>query len=67
LKRSLGLPRTILGFADGSQKTLNAEDLEKAASELQSSRDQFAAAEVIDQMQAYYNVSATWIYLDCQF
>ncbi|OQE86124.1 hypothetical protein PENNAL_c0022G00841 [Penicillium nalgiovense] len=55
LKRNLGL--TGLFFGDNNQKSFSASDLERAASQLQSSSDQFATAEIIDQMQAYYETA----------
>jgi hypothetical protein len=67
LRKALGLPEITLILANGSQKTFTTDDLEKAASGLQSSRDEFAAAEIIDQMQAYYNVSPITIHFHSQF
>ena len=58
LKKELGLASNpFFPKADDLEKTFNASDLDRAASQLQSSSDQFAAAEIIDQMQAYYDVS----------
>ncbi|KOC13674.1 dynamin family protein [Aspergillus flavus AF70] len=56
LRKGLGLSRPFFVLKDGSQ-SFDADDLERAASELRSSSDQFAAAEIIDQMQAYYDTS----------
>ncbi|KAE8376604.1 P-loop containing nucleoside triphosphate hydrolase protein [Aspergillus bertholletiae] len=56
LRKGLDLSEPVLAQPDNS-KSFNAHDLERAASELQSSSDQFAAAEIIDQMQAYYETS----------
>ncbi|KAB8201903.1 P-loop containing nucleoside triphosphate hydrolase protein [Aspergillus parasiticus] len=56
LKKGLGLSRPLFAPKDGSE-SFDADDLERAASELRSSSDQFAAAEIIDQMQAYYDTS----------
>ncbi|KAF9248331.1 hypothetical protein DTO013E5_5165 [Penicillium roqueforti] len=44
-------------FAPTGVDTFNVRDLERATSQLQSSSDQFAAAEIIDQMQAYYETA----------
>lgn len=57
LRKGLGLSRPFFVLKDGSE-SFDADDLERAASELRSSSDQFAAAEIIDQMQAYYDVSS---------
>lgn len=57
---ALFLPQETKG---DSEKTFNARDLERATSQLQLSGDKFAAAEVIDQMQAYYEVSQ--VHLSC--
>ncbi|KAE8334718.1 hypothetical protein BDV24DRAFT_172020 [Aspergillus arachidicola] len=56
LKKGLGASRPFFAPKDGSE-SFDADDLERAASELRSSSDQFAAAEIIDQMQAYYDTS----------
>jgi GTPase SAR1 family protein len=53
LKETFGLP----GLFSSSQKTIERADLERAADRLQSSNDRFGAKEIIDQMQAYYDVS----------
>lgn len=61
LKKELGLASSpFFPRADDLEKTFNASDLDRAASQLQSSGDQFAAAEIIDQMQAYYDVSVLY-------
>ncbi|KAF7593738.1 hypothetical protein BBP40_010913 [Aspergillus hancockii] len=57
LKQGLGLNEDALKLEDSFRKTFNTEGLEKVASRLQSSNNQFAAAEIIDQMQAYYDTS----------
>lgn len=62
LKKTLELSGVFFPTEGDDQKTFNARDLERAASQLQSSSDQFAAAEIIDQMQAYYEVSQTRFY-----
>jgi hypothetical protein len=56
LKKELGLA-TSPSIQDDLEKTFRAKDLDRAATQLQSSSDRFAAAEIIDQMQAYYDVS----------
>ncbi|KAE8143529.1 P-loop containing nucleoside triphosphate hydrolase protein [Aspergillus pseudotamarii] len=56
LRKGLSLSHPLLAPKNGSE-SFNVNDLERAASELQSSSDQFAAAEIIDQMQAYYDTS----------
>lgn len=53
LKDTFGLPKL---FSD-SPKTIDIADLERAANLLQSSNDRFGAKAIIDQMQAYYDVS----------
>lgn len=59
LKQGLGLGGfSLFSKSDSSNKVFDVNDLERAASQLQSSSDQFAAAEIIDQMQAYYDVSS---------
>ncbi|KAJ6052707.1 hypothetical protein N7499_003843 [Penicillium canescens] len=58
LKKELGLvASSFFPNVDNSNKTFSASDLDRAASQLQSSSDQFAAAEIIDQMQAYYDTA----------
>lgn len=57
LQKSLNVPLPQFGLQNKFEKSLSAADLEQAASSLQLSSNQFAAAEVIDQMQAYYDVS----------
>ncbi|RHZ43794.1 putative dynamin GTPase [Aspergillus thermomutatus] len=42
------------GFEEKGEKLFTMTDLEQATSWTESSRDEFAAAEIIDQMQAYY-------------
>lgn len=56
LKRNLCLPGSHLPKGEDTRNTFDVRDLERATSQLQSSSDQFAAAEIIDQMQAYYEV-----------
>lgn len=56
LKRNLCLPGSHLPTGEDTRNTFDVCDLERARSQLQSSSDQFAAAEIIDQMQAYYEV-----------
>lgn len=64
-KRQLAALRQNLGFQMSlfstvvPEKTINFNDLERAASGLQSSRDQFAVTEIVAQMQAYYDVRWT--------
>lgn len=61
-KRQLAALRLNLGFPtpffsnDIQERQINANDLERAASGLQSSSDQFAVTEIVAQMQAYYDV-----------
>ncbi|KAL5360179.1 hypothetical protein BJX96DRAFT_184398 [Aspergillus floccosus] len=57
LQKSLGVPLPHFGSQNKFEKSLSAADLEQAASSLQLSSNQFAAAEVIDQMQAYYDTA----------
>ncbi|CAI7566369.1 unnamed protein product [Penicillium palitans] len=57
LKRNLCLPGSHLPKGEDTRNTFDVRDLERAASQLQSSNDQFAAAEIIDQMQAYYETA----------
>ncbi|KAE8391632.1 P-loop containing nucleoside triphosphate hydrolase protein [Aspergillus alliaceus] len=56
LRKGLGLSHPAYARKD-SPESFDADDLDRAASELRSSSDQFAAAEIIDQMQAYYDTS----------
>ncbi|KAE8368347.1 P-loop containing nucleoside triphosphate hydrolase protein [Aspergillus caelatus] len=56
LREGLSLSHSLFGPKDGSE-SFDVHDLVRAVSELQSSSDQFAAAEIIDQMQAYYDTS----------
>lgn len=64
-KRQLAALKQNLGFqmpvssSNVSEKTISVNDLERAASGLQSSSDQFAATEIVAQMQAYYDVRWT--------
>jgi GTPase SAR1 family protein len=44
------------GFEGKEEKLYSMKDLEQATSTMETSRDEFAAAEIIDQMQAYYEV-----------
>jgi hypothetical protein len=44
------------GFDEKGEKLFTMKDLEQATSWTEVSRDEFAAAEIIDQMQAYYEV-----------
>ncbi|KAJ5587655.1 uncharacterized protein N7459_003420 [Penicillium hispanicum] len=55
LKGDLGLGESLDKSSDQLQRPINADDLERAATKLQESRERLAAAEVIDQMQAYYD------------
>ncbi|OQD91991.1 hypothetical protein PENSOL_c046G03670 [Penicillium solitum] len=57
LKRNLCLPGSHLPTGEDTRNTFGVCDLERATSQLQSSSDQFAAAEIIDQMQAYYETA----------
>lgn len=57
LSKGLGLSYSFLG-PKNDYGSFNVHDLEMAAAQLESSSDQFAAAEIIDQMQAYYDVSS---------
>ncbi|KAJ5140702.1 hypothetical protein N7448_004110 [Penicillium atrosanguineum] len=58
LKKGLGLGGfSLFAKPDAPNKVFDTNDLERAASQLQSSSDQFAAAEIIDQMQAYYDTA----------
>jgi hypothetical protein len=57
LQKSLSGPLPHFGPQNKFEKSLSAADLEQAASSLQLSSNQFAAAEVIDQMQAYYDTA----------
>ncbi|KAF4763328.1 hypothetical protein HAV15_000792 [Penicillium sp. str.  len=57
LKRNLCLPGSHLPTGEDTRNTFDVCDLERARSQLQSSSDQFAAAEIIDQMQAYYETA----------
>ncbi|QQK43428.1 Dynamin [Penicillium digitatum] len=57
LKRSLGLSGSYPPAGEDTRNTFDVRDLERATSQLQSSSDQFAAAEIIDQMQAYYETA----------
>lgn len=59
LTRKLGLP---LGpNQNPSTKAISLGDLRRATSSLESPSTQFPAAEIIDQMQAYYDVSSMLI------
>ncbi|KAJ5360681.1 Dynamin [Penicillium concentricum] len=57
LKRTLHLPGSHPSAGEDTRNTLDVRDLERATSQLQSSSDMFAAAEIIDQMQAYYETA----------
>ncbi|KGO66031.1 Dynamin [Penicillium italicum] len=57
LKRYLNLSSSYPPTGEGTQNTFDVRDLERATSQLQSSSDQFAATEIIDQMQAYYETA----------
>ncbi|KAJ5165387.1 Dynamin [Penicillium coprophilum] len=57
LKRNLNLSGSFPAAGEDTRNTFDVRDLEQAASQLQSSSDQFAAAEIIDQMQAYYETA----------
>ncbi|KAE8397593.1 P-loop containing nucleoside triphosphate hydrolase protein [Aspergillus pseudonomiae] len=56
LRKALGLPRSIF-VRNGDPESFNAHDVALAASKLQSSSDEFAVAEIIDQMEAYYDTT----------
>ncbi|KAJ5524676.1 hypothetical protein N7494_011326 [Penicillium frequentans] len=56
LKQNFGFQKQLFS-KDVLEKTINANDLERAASGLQSSSDQFAVTEVVAQMQAYYDTA----------
>ncbi|KAJ6110296.1 Dynamin GTPase [Penicillium sp. IBT 16267x] len=62
-KRQLAALKQNLGFQnsyfskDVQEKTIDVNDLERAASGLQSSSDQFAVTEIVAQMQAYYDTA----------
>ncbi|GFF54198.1 Dynamin family protein [Aspergillus udagawae] len=45
------------GFEGKEEKLYSMKDLEQATSTMETSRDEFAAAEIIDQMQAYYETA----------
>ncbi|OQE12350.1 hypothetical protein PENVUL_c001G04109 [Penicillium vulpinum] len=57
LKRNLHLSESNPSTGKTTEDIFDVEDLERATSQLQSSSDQFAAAEIIDQMQAYYETA----------
>jgi GTPase SAR1 family protein len=44
------------GFDEKGEKLFTMKELEQATSWTEASRDEFAAAEIIDQMEAYYEV-----------
>jgi GTPase SAR1 family protein len=57
--RQLESLRSKLLFAGSEQnegKLYTMKDIEQATSAMETSRDEFAAAEIIDQMEAYYEV-----------
>ncbi|KAJ5992682.1 Dynamin GTPase [Penicillium sp. IBT 35674x] len=66
-KRQLAALKQNLGFqmsfssSGVSEKTINVNELERAASGMQSSNDQFAVTEIVAQMQAYYDSQKTAI------
>ncbi|KAJ5181073.1 Dynamin [Penicillium cf. griseofulvum] len=51
--QSVSYPST----GENTRNTFDVRDLERATSQLELSSDQFAAAEIIDQMQAYYETA----------
>ncbi|KAJ5836851.1 Dynamin GTPase [Penicillium robsamsonii] len=57
LKRNLHLSGSNHSTGEDIRSTFDVQDLERATHQLQSSSDQFAAAEIIDQMQAYYETA----------
>ncbi|CAG8900109.1 unnamed protein product [Penicillium egyptiacum] len=57
LKRNLHLSGSYPSTGEDTRNIFDVRDLEQATSQLQSSSDQFAAAEIIDQMQAYYETA----------
>ncbi|OGM43949.1 dynamin family protein [Aspergillus bombycis] len=56
LRKGLGLAHPSAARENNSE-SFNADDLVSAATRIQLSSDQFAVAEIIDQMQAYYDMS----------
>ncbi|GFF97114.1 interferon-induced GTP-binding protein Mx [Aspergillus udagawae] len=45
------------GFEGKEEKLYSMKDIEHATSKMETSRDEFAAAEIIDQMEAYYETA----------